>query len=342
MVVGILLALSACWLWGLEFIFPKILSEFSSIELLVARYSFYALLAAIVLWHQDKLRYKVMPPSYWRVAFIVAICGYSGYYFFIMQGVRLAGVPTTSLMISTLPVVTAFIINLLQREFPMRIFAISFVLIGLGMVLVNLNHGSSAGLHVETYTEGLVCGMVALVLGATGAVVNARFLKRHPELRSSTWTAMVGVVTFLTLPPLAFYSLFQADQLGIQFGLLHASGTDILFFLGVSCVIGIGVSWFGTLFWSKACQKAPISLLTQLFVFETISAITYNFFYELTLPVAMRTNITWTMGCGMILILGGVMLSLYQVKIRSQKDKVQGTDGSGQKEDLQKKVEHVA
>jgi len=61
MVQGILFALGACLIWGLIFIVPQFMTGFSSIEVALGRYLFYAIISSLFFlkaFAQGKCRYS--------------------------------------------------------------------------------------------------------------------------------------------------------------------------------------------------------------------------------------------------------------------------------------------
>ena len=54
-------------------------------------------------------------------------------------------------------------------------------------------------------------------------------------------------------------------------------GPRPLFFVGLMLAIGLFASWLGTMCWNEASQRLPTTLVGQLIVFETLSALAYAF-----------------------------------------------------------------
>ena len=50
--------------------------------------------------------------------------------------------------------------------------------------------------------------------------------------------------------------------------------------------IGLAASWLGTLLWNQASRLLPTSLVGQLIVFETLSALAYGFAWRGEAPPA--------------------------------------------------------
>ena len=69
-----------------------------------------------------------------------------------------------------------------------------------------------------------------------------------------------------------------ADASGTPYaGLL---GPRPLAFVALMATIGLAASWLGTLLWNRASRLLPTSLVGQLIVFETLSALAYGFLWR--------------------------------------------------------------
>jgi drug/metabolite transporter (DMT)-like permease len=67
--------------------------------------------------------------------------------------------------------------------------------------------------------------------------------------------------------------------------------------------IGLLASWLGTLCWNEASQRLPTTLVGQLIVFETLSALSYAFMLRGTWPEPLTL-------AGIVLLVAGVMWAL--------------------------------
>jgi drug/metabolite transporter (DMT)-like permease len=74
-------------------------------------------------------------------------------------------------------------------------------------------------------------------------------------------------------------------------------------FVGLMLLIGLLASWLGTLCWNEASQRLPTTLLGQLIVFETLSALAYSFALRGQWPAPVTL-------LGVALLVAGVMLAL--------------------------------
>jgi drug/metabolite transporter (DMT)-like permease len=67
--------------------------------------------------------------------------------------------------------------------------------------------------------------------------------------------------------------------------------------------VGLFASWLGTLCWNEASQRLPTTLVGQLIVFETLSALAYAFLLRGAWPQPLTA-------LGIALLVGGVMWAL--------------------------------
>ena len=85
---GIAFALSACFIWGLIFIIPSYMSNYSSIEIALGRYLFYGGISLLLLLKARVQGFSSYPLSVWIKAFYLSIL--SGYYLWVVLAIRYA------------------------------------------------------------------------------------------------------------------------------------------------------------------------------------------------------------------------------------------------------------
>jgi drug/metabolite transporter (DMT)-like permease len=74
-------------------------------------------------------------------------------------------------------------------------------------------------------------------------------------------------------------------------------------FLPLMFAVGLLASWLGTLCWNQASQRLPTTLVGQLIVFETLSALAYAFMLRGRMPQAQTL-------AGIALLVTGVLWAL--------------------------------
>jgi drug/metabolite transporter (DMT)-like permease len=154
---------------------------------------------------------------------------------------------------------------------------------------------------------GIACAVVALVLWTWYAIANAEFLKARPELRASAWSTAVGAGTIvLVIVALPVVLLTGLGAPAIE--TLRMGGTLMLWrFIGASIVLGVLVSWGGTLLWNCASERPPVALAGQLIVLETVVGMIYIF-------TALRRVPSVEAVVGVVVLVAGVLLGIRRTR----------------------------
>ncbi|MFI9012082.1 DMT family transporter [Actinosynnema sp. NPDC053489] len=296
---GIAVGVLANMAWGLAFLVPVLLAEFDPVVITVGRYLCYGLVSLVlVVATRNRLRY---PAAAWRSAVLFAVTGNIGYYFLVVQGVALVGAPVVTVVIGTLPVTVALYGNLRHRDYPFRLLVPSLLLIGCGLVLVNLvevDWSGAGGRGLVGQLVGIACAVVALASWTWFGVANSTFLKANPSITSAEWSTLVGVVT------LVLSLLVTPFLVG---GGVAAPGANPWWLLVGSLVLGLVVSWGGTLLWNRASTLLPVSVAGQLIVFETLSGLLYVYLATVRVPPLLEV-------VGIVLVVAGVLIALRRAR----------------------------
>lgn len=287
MLIGLLCALGAGLVWGLVFVTPVILDDYPGTVLSFGRYLGFGLIALLPAW-LDRTRIASLSHADWIAAAKLSLVGNILYYAALATAIQLADAPLPAMLIGTLPVVISICSNWSvghpSEAVAWKRLAPSLLIIFCGLILVNT--GELAHLGSSRSPSDYVLGCL-ITLGAVAAwtwypIMNARHLKRHPQIRSSTWATAQGLATLpLALAGFAGYGIFTCLS-----GSAYAFplGPRPAFFIGTMLALGLCASWLGTLLWNQASQRLPTSLAGQLIVFETLSALVYAFLLRGAMP----------------------------------------------------------
>jgi drug/metabolite transporter (DMT)-like permease len=334
--------LGAGLLWGVVFIAPVLLPDYPAVYLSAARYLAFGLvtvLLAVFDWRQ----LKALTKADWRSALELSLIGNLLYYGCLAAAIQTAGAPLPTMIIGALPVVISICSNLHQSSMPWRKLLAPLSLIGLGIALVQRdewNHLASQGAAGGLGTQFLLGGLLAIAAVACWTwypIRNSRWLRLRPTIKSTTWANAQG----LAILPLAMLAVLIMGL--AQGGAFVASGDNAtglasaiswrpfpaaatttsvisamlgptpLLFVGLMLAIGLGASWLGTLLWNRASQVLPASLMGQLIVFETLSALLYAFIHRSEWPGIL----TWA---GIALLIAGVVLGVRAFQLQAQAD----------------------
>ena len=280
--IGVLFALAAGLMWGLVFIAPLLLPQYPAALLSFGRYLAFGLIALPLAW-LDRQRLAQLTRADWVEAAKLAAVGNIVYYLFLASAIQRAGGPLPTMIIGTLPVVIAISSNLRDHrrdgKLPWLRLLPSLALIGAGIALVNqveIAHlRADAQADVGRYALGALLAVGAVACWTWYPLRNADWLRAHSDRPPSTWATAQGIAT-LPLALLGYAgwwagSALSGDAFPMPFGPRPAA------FVGLMFAVGLLASWLGTLCWNEASQRLPTTLVGQLIVFETLSALAYAF-----------------------------------------------------------------
>jgi drug/metabolite transporter (DMT)-like permease len=306
MLIGLLCALGAGLMWGLVFVTPLMLADYPGIVLSFGRYIGFGLIALVPAFF-DRARIAALTKADWIAALKLSLVGNILYYAALATAIQLADAPVPTMLIGTLPVVISVCSNRApghpSEAIAWRRLAPSLVIIFIGLMLVNASELShlDGKRSLADYALGCVVALGAVAAWTWYPIMNARHMKKHTYIRSSTWATAQGLATLpLALIGFAGYWVY-----------VHFSGSPYAFplgprplpFIGLMLTLGLCASWLGTLLWNRASQRLPTSLVGQLIVFETLSALLYAFMLRGAVPAMQVT-------AGIVLLCAGVMLGV--------------------------------
>lgn len=308
MLTGALFALAAGLMWGLVFIAPLLLPEYPAALQSFGRYLAFGLIALPLAW-LDRRRLGLLTRADWLTALKLAAIGNIVYYLLLASSIQRAGAPLPTMIIGTLPVVIAIVSNRRDARrdgrLPWLRLLPSLLLIACGIALVH--HVEITGLRGDVPVAGARYALGALL--AIGAVAcwtwyplrNADWMRAHPGRSAGTWATAQGVATL----PLALlgYAGFWLWSAADGAGFAMPFGPRPVFFVLLMLTIGTLASWLGTLCWNAASQRLPTTVVGQLIVFETLSALSYAYLLRGTMPAAATM-------AGIALLVGGVVWAL--------------------------------
>ncbi|MBD7998100.1 MULTISPECIES: DMT family transporter [Oerskovia] len=285
MTVGALCGIGANLIWGLAFLVPVALPEADSISLALGRYLCFGAISVGILAIGGRRRLSGLDLRAWSTALLFAFTGHFGYYLLLVQGIRWAGAPITTVIIGMLPVSVAIAGNLLRREFAFARLVFPLVCLSLGLSLVYLMEldwqSDVSGRSGNDWAAGIASAVGALALWTSYAVSNAQFVRRNPQISSMTWSTMMGAGAFV----LALAALPFAARTG-SVGHQGADGVPSLIIASV--VLGGLVSWAGTALWNRSSGLLPISVAGQLTVIQVVAGLTYVFVWERRIPPVLE------------------------------------------------------
>lgn len=313
MFIGIVYAFAAGLMWGIVFVSPLLLPEYSAALQSVGRYLAFGVIALPLAW-LDRRRLSQLSRTDWIEALKLAAVGNLLYYLCLASAIQRTGGPLPTMIIGTLPVVIAVAANRrnVRRDgrLPWRQLAPSLASIAAGIACVNHVElqalADSTSADPTRYAIGVLFALAALICWTWYPLRNADWLRNHPGRSPRTWATAQGIAT-LPLALAGYATLWALMTLrGDDFPMPLGPRPD--FFAGLMVAIGLLASWLGTLCWNESSQRLPTALAGQLIVFETLAALTYAFLLRGAWPAP-----TTLLGIG--LLIAGVMRA---VRIKPQ------------------------
>ena len=304
LISGTSFALGAGLMWGLVFVVPLLLPQYPAALLSVGRYLAFGLIALPLAWF-DRRRIAELTRADWLEAAKLALVGNLLYYLCLAAAIQRAGAPLPTMIIGTLPVVIAISSNLRDHARDGRLawgrLAPSLLLIACGIGLVNHAELQQPGASTDLgrYASGALIALLAVACWTWYPLRNADWLRNHPGRSPSTWATAQGIATL----PLAALGAAALSLAGVGDGFALPLGPTPERFVLLMLAVGLFASWLGTLCWNEASQRLPTTLVGQLIVFETLSALAYAFVLRGEWPGPLTLT-------GIGLLVAGVMWAL--------------------------------
>jgi drug/metabolite transporter (DMT)-like permease len=319
LITGTLFAATAGLMWGLVFIAPLLLPDYPAVLLAMARYLAFGLIALPLAW-LDRARLATLSRADWFEAVKLSSVGNLLYYLCLASAIQRAGAPMPSMLIGTLPVVIAIVSNRRDAARDGRLrwrqLAPSLLLLAAGIACVN--HDEMQALQRADpatwtrYASGALLAVGAVACWTWYPLRNADWLRAHADRPPRTWATAQGLATLpLAASGYAAFWVWAAFSGGGGQSAAPASGMPFplpfgptpLRFLALMFTIGLTASWLGTLCWNEASQRLPTTLVGQLIVFETLSALAYAYGLRGRWPPPLTA-------IGVLLLVAGVVWAL--------------------------------
>lgn len=298
--VGVGNGVAAGAFWGLVFLAPQVLRNFSALQLSAARYLAYGAVAALLLAPRWRALSPRLGRAEWLALVYLSLLGNILYYVFLASAVQWAGGASTSLIIGLLPVVVTLVGA--RDEGALRLSSLiaplALCLFGVGLVGMQALSAQTAATDLSTRVAGLLCAFGALASWSVYSVRNSRWLARRPDISSHDWSLLTGIVTG-AMALLLVVPAFMHDMHDMR-GMEEHGGGDWLRFWAVAAAVAIFASVIGNAFWNRASRLLPLTLTGQMIIFETLFALLYGFLWEQRWPTRLEV-------LAIVCLVGGVL-----------------------------------
>ena len=280
--IGVGNGVAAGAFWGLVFLAPQVLGNFSALQLSAARYLAYGVVAVLLLAPRWRALSGRIGRAEWLALVYLSLLGNILYYLFLASAVQWAGGASTSLIIGLLPVAVTLVgaRDAGALKLSSLIAPLALCLFGVGLVGVQALSAEHAATDLATRAAGLLCAFGALASWSVYSVRNSRWLARRPDISSHDWSLLTGIVTGALALLLVLPAFSQ--------GMAGHDGNDWLRFWAVATAVAIFASVVGNAFWNRASRLLPLTLTGQMIIFETLFALLYGFLWEQRWPTRLE------------------------------------------------------
>lgn len=284
---GVACGMAAGALWGIVFMAPVWVPDFSPFQLSAGRYLAYGVFAVLFLLPRWKEVVPAVSMKEWLVLAWLSLLGNILYYVLLASAVQMGGVAMTTLVIGFMPVAVSLIGYVKQKNVSLLRMIPSLLFGFAGVMCIawpSLQIGATA--FEASKLLGLLCAVGALISWTGFAVSNSTWLSRLPRYSASDWSMLLGVVTgaesLLLILPSVGSSVCHSSEAWLRFA-------------GVSAGVAIFASVIGNAFWNRMSRLLPLTMTGQMILFETLFALLYCFVWEKRWPTMMET-----MACGLL------------------------------------------
>ena len=276
---GILAGLAAGALWGLVFVAPRMTLGFAGIDLTAGRFLVYGIVSVAVLAVSWRRARRPTWAQAWGALWL-SILGFTGYYWVLVLAIRDAGTEMPALIVGLIPLWVMLLGKPSHLRWSTLVPGLLLTAVGLFLMSQAVHSAASSASPLPHYARGLALSVLAMACWTAFSLLNAAWLRRHPDVSATDWANWLGVATGLG-------GLALALGLGTPLPQLMAQPGWPLFAL-VVLGIGFGSSWLATLLWNLASQRLAASLCGQLIVSETLFALLYSFLWDGRWPSTMQ------------------------------------------------------
>ena len=280
MLVGITSGLAAGALWGLVFVVPRMTPGLSSVDLTAGRFVSYGAMSALVMaltW-----RHQVLPTYSQALAALgMSLLGATGYYLLLSLSIHRAGTEVPTLIIGTIPIWVMLLGKPLGLRWAALWPGLALTTAGLALMMFVAQPAQAvAEASGNRFWWGVLLATAAMACWTAFALLNAAWLKRHPEVSAITWANWLGVATGLGAWLLWWVSGSTSNEL---------LALDDIGLTAIICIAtGAGSGWAASVLWNLASQRLSVSLCGQLIVSETLFALLYSYVWDGAWPGALQ------------------------------------------------------
>jgi drug/metabolite transporter (DMT)-like permease len=286
MLIGLVAAICAALVWGLNFIVPFIIGDYTVFDLALFQYTISGIVSVGFLVLKRK-HIRSLRPRDWRTAFFLGVIGYVGYFLSLTGAAIYAGPIIAPAFVGLVPVALAIAGNLRQRTIAWKKLALPLTIAAVGLSLVNgSGFERASAVQMHSLSIGVPLAILAVTLWTCFGLLNQSALAKRPGMSASVWTALIlvgaylGMLTFL--PVGLKWGVFHIPRLGLHW---DTAAPLYLCAAGASILINLG----GALAWTIASQRLPVALAAQMITVEPTFGTIYGLLMHHRWPTLLET-----------------------------------------------------
>ena len=270
--LGIAAGLGAGALWGMVFVVPAMTPGLSSVDLTAGRFVSFGLMAALVMLLGRRSR-SLPTTSQALSALGMSLLGATGYYLLLAQSINAAGSEVPTLIIGTIPIWVMLLGKPLGLKWSALLPGLLLTAAGLALMMqASLSNAEALPLAGVDFWWGVLLALGAMASWTAFALLNAAWLKRHPQVSATEWANWLGLATGVGALLLWLVAGSESKELLAQ---------ENIGLVAMACIAtGVGSGWAGSILWNLASRRLSVSLAGQLIVSETLFGLFYVFVWQ--------------------------------------------------------------
>jgi drug/metabolite transporter (DMT)-like permease len=254
------------------FVAPRMTPGLSSVDLTAGRFVSFGLMAVLVMvWGRGSHTWPSASQA--LSALGMSLLGATGYYLLLAQSISAAGSEVPTLIIGTIPIWVMLLGKPLGLKWSALLPGLLLTAAGLALMMqASLENAETLPLGGQDFWWGVLLALAAMVSWTAFALLNAAWLKRHPQVSATEWANWLGMATGIGALLLWLLAGSESKDLLAQENIGLAA---------MACIAtGVGSGWAGSILWNLASRRLSVSLAGQLIVSETLFGLFYAFVWD--------------------------------------------------------------
>lgn len=270
--VAIAAGLGAGALWAMVFVVPRMTVGLSAVDVTAGRFiSFGGIAALVMAWRWRSHHWPT--PRQALTALGMSTLGATGYYLLLALAINAAGSEVPTLIIGTIPIWVMVLGKPLGLRWRALLPGLLLTAAGLALMMqASLAQALTRPQAGAGFWWGVLLALGSMASWTAFALLNAAWLRRHPEVSATEWANWLGVATGVGSVLLWLLAGSESNQL---------IAIDNKGWIATVCIVtGLGAGWAASILWNLASQRLSVSLCGQLIVSETLFALLYSFAWD--------------------------------------------------------------